>query len=216
MRHLRKPNCMLEIILLDDRKIRILNKKYKNIDQSTDVLSFDISGREFGVCEFSGCIFISLDKALSNSRRYGTKFGQELFLYVIHGVLHLCGYDDGSASERKRMRRAGELPGRKARAHQNHRRAWGYRPAQQSDDQDAPSFGLGWLEAGRTAALCFGLKYGEIGIRRPHHKGAKAQRKIFYSTLATHFRAERLYCDEGKILCSPENISYLSCFASCE
>ncbi len=78
------------------------------------------------------------------------------------------------------------------------------------------SFGLGWLEAGRTAALCFGLKYGEIGIRRPHHKGAKAQRKIFYSTLATHFRAERLYCDEGKILCSPENISYLSCFASCE
>ncbi len=50
------------------------------------------------------------------------------------------------------MRRAGELPGRKARAHQNHRRAWGYRPAQQSDDQDALSFGLGWLEAGRTAA----------------------------------------------------------------
>lgn len=69
-------------------KIRELNKTYRNIDSTTDVLSFesDIEGD-------IGDIFICLEIAEENAKKLGTSLESELRLLVVHGMLHLCGYD---------------------------------------------------------------------------------------------------------------------------
>ena len=93
---LRKPqNTKLEIIFLDNKTIRSINKKYKHRNSSTDVLSFDL-----GSC---GQILISSDTALKNTRIFKTSFEKEIVLYIIHGILHLFGYEDETSYEKKRM-----------------------------------------------------------------------------------------------------------------
>jgi metalloprotein, YbeY/UPF0054 family len=92
---LKKKKSKLEIIFLSDPAIKIVNKKYKQSNRATDVLSFDL-----GSC---GQILISSDMALRNSRAFNTSLEEELVLYVIHGILHLFGYDDESLKERARM-----------------------------------------------------------------------------------------------------------------
>ena len=93
----------LEVVFLNDKAIRTINKRYRTSDRSTDVLSFRIDRREFGEDRFLGEIFISSDRAFENSKVFKTKFEEELTLYVIHGILHLFGYDDQSAKERLEM-----------------------------------------------------------------------------------------------------------------
>lgn len=98
----------LEFIFLDDKKIRFLNKRYKKRDAPTDVLSFDLDMDEVNPGHFLGEIYISSDTAFRNSRVFNTDLGRELALYIIHGILHLFGYDDEKAPDRARMWRAQE------------------------------------------------------------------------------------------------------------
>lgn len=100
---IKKNNVELELVFLDDRSIKKLNKKYRGENSATDVLGFRIDRTEFGQKPFLGEIFISLDTARRNSRVFGTRFEDELILYVIHGILHLFGYDDETAPQRTRM-----------------------------------------------------------------------------------------------------------------
>ena len=81
------------ILFSDDAGIKKLNKKYRKRDKSTDVLAFE-----------TGDIAISVETAVKNSRRFGSTAAEELKLYMIHGILHLSGYDDTSSSKRKEMR----------------------------------------------------------------------------------------------------------------
>jgi probable rRNA maturation factor len=92
---IKKDDVKLEIIFLSDAAIKPVNKKYKNSDRATDVLSFDL-----GSC---GQILISSDMALRNSRIFNTPFEKELVLYVIHGILHLFGYDDEKPRAKSKM-----------------------------------------------------------------------------------------------------------------
>ena len=98
---LKKHKASIEITFLSDTDIRSINKKYKGRDRPTDVLSFELG--ELGE------ILISSDTALKNSRRFGTSFEEEIVLYVIHGILHLHGYDDETAQEKKRMSKKEEF-----------------------------------------------------------------------------------------------------------
>jgi len=93
----------LELIFMGDKSMRSFNKKYKSEDRATDVLSFRIDRGEFGQKKFLGEIMISLDTALKNSKLYGTVFTDEITLYIIHGILHLFGYDDEDVRGRRRM-----------------------------------------------------------------------------------------------------------------
>ncbi len=93
----------LELIFLDDKSMKSYNKKYKSEDRATDVLSFKIDRSEFGQKTPVGHIIISLDMALRNSGLYETRFADEAVLYVIHGILHLFGYDDGCRRDSCRM-----------------------------------------------------------------------------------------------------------------
>lgn len=93
----------LEFVFLDNKAITVFNKKYKKRDAPTDVLSFEIGRREFGQRKSLGEILISSEMAFENAKVFGTKFTEELALYIIHGILHLSGYDDEGAGDRIRM-----------------------------------------------------------------------------------------------------------------
>jgi probable rRNA maturation factor len=105
LKYLRKSGAAeFEFVFLDDRSIRRLNKKYKNTDRATDVLSFRLDRDAPGGGKFLGNIFISVDRAFANAGIFSTGPENELVLYVIHGILHLFGYDDETPVPRRRMR----------------------------------------------------------------------------------------------------------------
>ncbi|MCM8781805.1 MAG: rRNA maturation RNase YbeY, partial [Candidatus Omnitrophica bacterium] len=87
----------LNILLTDNKKIQKLNKRFLNRDEPTDVISFGTK-RAFPAFRnlkgFLGDIVISAQMAKYNSKLFKTTFENEIFLYVIHGILHLLGYED--------------------------------------------------------------------------------------------------------------------------
>jgi probable rRNA maturation factor len=88
------------------QRIQTFNKKFLRRSYSTDVLAFDAAdGRKKKENVISGDIVISVDAALKNSRVYGTTLSKELALYVIHGILHLLGYDDHRPRDIRTMRK---------------------------------------------------------------------------------------------------------------
>jgi probable rRNA maturation factor len=106
-KHVWKNNASINIIFVSNQGIRALNRRYLGEDRSTDVIAFPTSGPERFLCggnssksEFRGDIAISSDKALQNAALYGSSFREELARYVIHGVLHLGGYEDTTPRKR--------------------------------------------------------------------------------------------------------------------
>jgi rRNA maturation RNase YbeY len=99
----KEKTSELDIVFMDNAAIKKLNKRYKDRDAPTDVLSFGMDGREFMRKKVLGEIFISLDTARSNSKLFGVKFEDEVVRYVVHGILHLFGYDDGNDRDKMRM-----------------------------------------------------------------------------------------------------------------
>jgi probable rRNA maturation factor len=88
------------ITLTGDRSIRRLNRVYRSRDQSTDVLAFSIGTTDRLLW---GDLYINLDAAQRQALTYGHSFLFEVRLLVTHGVLHLCGFDDATAEDRKAM-----------------------------------------------------------------------------------------------------------------
>ena len=89
-------NVMFNVIIVDNPKIHKINKEYRGIDRETDVISFALEDdKTFNRTDFRilGDIYISLDKAISQSVEYGHSFKRELFFLALHGLLHLLGYD---------------------------------------------------------------------------------------------------------------------------
>lgn len=99
LERVRKPG-EITVSLMSDAAIRELNIMYMGRYCSTDVLSFDISRSKK---ELIADIAVSADTALYNAKIYRTSALFEIYLYVIHGLLHILGYDDLSRNKRKRM-----------------------------------------------------------------------------------------------------------------
>ena len=78
-----------------------LNQQYLGHDTYTDILTFTLSSKEESL--FSE-IYVSIDRVQENAGHLKISFSQELYRVMIHGILHLCGYSDHSASEKKKMR----------------------------------------------------------------------------------------------------------------
>jgi len=87
-------------IFCSDKEILRINKLYLNHDYYTDIITFDYSEKG----RVSGDLFISLETVKTNSEKYKTKYEEELHRVMIHGILHLCGYDDKTPEEKKIMR----------------------------------------------------------------------------------------------------------------
>ena len=83
----------LSIVLTDHATVLDLNRSYLDHDYHTDVLAFPLSDED-GVVE--GEVYIDLDTAAERCPEFGTSADREAYRYVIHGVLHLCGYTDAT------------------------------------------------------------------------------------------------------------------------
>jgi len=90
----------LNFIFMDDDQLLDINVKYLNHYYFTDVITFDYCADTF----ISGDIFISIDRVKDNSSKYSDSFRSEFLRVVVHGVLHLIGYDDKTDEQRKLMR----------------------------------------------------------------------------------------------------------------
>lgn len=90
----------ISIIFCSDNYVLDINQKYLQHDYFTDIITFDY-------CEgdrLSGDLFISVDSVRENSVEFGTEFKDELNRVIIHGLLHLIGYDDHTDGDVKMMR----------------------------------------------------------------------------------------------------------------
>ena len=90
------------IAFVDNPHIHRLNKQFLNHDEPTDVLTFPYS--EPGAKVLEGEVVIGYDIAKEYANDRGHEWHVELLLYVIHGCLHLCGYDDSDARGEREMR----------------------------------------------------------------------------------------------------------------
>ena len=90
----------IDLVLVDAETMRGYNRDYHSADESTDHLGFQYDAPEGRV---SGDIFVCLDDVAEQAGGYGVTFRREVAKVVVHGVLHLCGWNDGSPARRKRM-----------------------------------------------------------------------------------------------------------------
>ena len=95
VKKLETGNVTFNVIFVDNNYIHELNKTYRNIDRETDVITFALEDdKTFNPEErILGDIYISIDKAKSQSEEYGHSLKRELCFLATHGLLHLLGYD---------------------------------------------------------------------------------------------------------------------------
>lgn len=97
----------LSCVIVDDEKIHQINRDYRQIDRSTDVISFALEDNEQfyveGMPRSLGDIFISYDHAVSQAEEYGHSLKREMCFLFTHGLLHLLGYDHMQEDEEKEM-----------------------------------------------------------------------------------------------------------------
>ena len=89
----------INIIFCSDNYILDVNMRYLQHDYFTDIITFDY-------CEgkvLSGDLFISVDSVRENANEYGVEFDEELHRVMVHGLLHLIGYDDHSPEEEREI-----------------------------------------------------------------------------------------------------------------
>ena len=107
------PDAELSVLITGDRKMRALNRQYRGIDSTTDVLSFPVLegeasfkaafSREDGPPPALGDIVISATRALKQSGEIGQTLEDEMLFLLVHGILHLLGYDHEKSSSEKRV-----------------------------------------------------------------------------------------------------------------
>jgi len=97
---------LVNLIFCDEQLIRELNKKYRQKDKVTDVLSFAYhdSSASSNNSDLLGEIYIDLDQVKRQAPEYNNSFDQELFKLFIHGMLHLRGYDHETDSSFRVMK----------------------------------------------------------------------------------------------------------------
>lgn len=100
----------VNVLITDNRRIRKINKRFLAHDYATDVISFGAGNGRLARedRDYLGDIVVSAQMARSVARELGIPFKEELGRYLVHGILHLLGYDDQSERKRSRMRRRQE------------------------------------------------------------------------------------------------------------
>jgi len=89
------------VVLVGDDYLVEINRKFLNHDYTTDVISFDLG--DDGIID--GEIYISIDRARNQARRYKVSLEMEALRLIVHGILHLSGWDDRTRSQKLRMRK---------------------------------------------------------------------------------------------------------------
>ena len=111
LRHERILKGSLVLVFVTDSSIKKLNQEFLKRRHATDVLAFDyhpFSDRSKRKKILMGEIVISTEMARRQAKIYRTSIQQEIILYIIHGILHLLGFDDHTPEDIRRMRRKEE------------------------------------------------------------------------------------------------------------
>ena len=94
-------------VLVDDERIHEINREYRHIDRSTDVISFAMEDNDQfyveGMPRTLGDIFISVDHAKKQAEEYGHSLRRDMCFLFTHGILHLLGYDHMTDEQEKEM-----------------------------------------------------------------------------------------------------------------
>lgn len=93
----------ISIYITGNSEIRVLNRIYHGTNSATDVLSFPAPAPAYHRRPFLGDIVISYERARTQAQTAGWRIGDELELLTVHGILHLCGYDDLTPRKRAKM-----------------------------------------------------------------------------------------------------------------
>ena len=113
--------CILSVMLTDEEGIRAVNREFRNVDSTTDVLSFPLNELTPGAFDPESCerdldtgaillgdMMISLPRCEKQGEEYGHGFEREIMYLTVHSVLHLLGYDHVDEGEKKRQMRLRE------------------------------------------------------------------------------------------------------------
>ena len=95
-----KKGETINIILTSNSKIKSLNRKYLKRNYMTDIIAFNYNRDDV----ISGDLFLNPETIRKNAGKYKTKFSREILRVIIHGVLHLIGYNDENTKEKLVMR----------------------------------------------------------------------------------------------------------------
>jgi len=90
----------INVVFCSDQHLLGINKEYLNHDYYTDIITFNYCEAKL----ISGDLFISIDRIKDNSKNNKLLFVNELHRVIIHGVLHLCGFNDKTKAEKKEIR----------------------------------------------------------------------------------------------------------------
>ncbi len=102
---LKLEDSYFSVIIVSDEEIHEINHNYRGIDRPTDVISFALEDDESSKMDVRvlGDIFISIDRAIDQSREYGHSLKRELSFLLVHGLLHLLGYDHMDEADEQEM-----------------------------------------------------------------------------------------------------------------
>ena len=105
IKKLKVDNSYFNIIFIDDEEMHKMNKEYRGIDKTTDVLSFALNDnkRIDTPVNVLGDIFISIPKMIEQSKEYNHSEKRELSFLAVHGLLHLLGYDHMNKDDEIKM-----------------------------------------------------------------------------------------------------------------
>lgn len=110
LKNVCKDECLgdgeFNVIIVDENRIKNLNREYRNIDKVTDVISFALEDDDtFNLEDYRvlGDIYICVEKAREQAEEYGHSFKRELSFLAVHGLLHLLGYDHMNKEEEEVM-----------------------------------------------------------------------------------------------------------------
>lgn len=93
---LKLKNVLFNVIIIDNDSIHKINKKYRNIDRETDVITFALEDNkqiDTKDVRVLGDIYISYDRVISQAKEYNHSTRREICFLAVHGLLHLLGYD---------------------------------------------------------------------------------------------------------------------------
>ena len=106
-KHMKIENPLLNIVIVDNKKIREINKEYRNKDAVTDVISFafeEVKDVDYKDVRFLGEIYISYERCVEQAADFGHSVKREFCYLAVHGLLHLLGYDNMNEEDKKVMR----------------------------------------------------------------------------------------------------------------
>ena len=101
---LRCPLREMSLVLVNDATMSDLHRRFMNDASTTDVLTFPLDVNRRGRAT-SGEVYVCVPEARRRARTHGTRVADEVLLYALHGMLHLCGFDDRTPAGFQRMHR---------------------------------------------------------------------------------------------------------------